>query len=68
MQWEYFVTGYASQYALGNEHALNEQLNETGRDGWELAAIDGGRWIFKRPLPAEPPRLGPRPLKSALGE
>ena len=23
-------------------------LNEIGRDGWELAALDNERWIFKR--------------------
>lgn len=28
-----------------------EDGNKLGMQGWELAAVTGGRWCFKRPLP-----------------
>ncbi len=31
--------------------ALESSLNRFGKDGWELVAIDGNRFIFKREKP-----------------
>lgn len=75
MQWEYRVIemNLTEQFGANIEpFQLHEQgLNRLGSEGWELVAVQplppGGFsavTIFKRPLPAEPPRSGPRPLKS----
>ena len=41
--------------SMGNplEPDTEERANAIGKQGWELAAIDAGVWIFKRPLQAE---------------
>jgi hypothetical protein len=45
-RWEYRVLGKAEVLELGKSD-LATGLNRLGRDGWELAAIDGA-YIFKR--------------------
>ncbi|HXP88820.1 MAG TPA: hypothetical protein VN841_29130 [Bryobacteraceae bacterium] len=45
MRWEYKVTGYPEA----------GDLAELGEEGWELAACDRGRYIFRRPKPEAPP-------------
>jgi hypothetical protein len=47
-RWEYHCiteTGYS-----GTE-TMQEDFNKLGREGWELAAAEGARFCFKRPLP-----------------
>jgi hypothetical protein len=46
--WEYKLV------SMGNplEPDVEQRANAFGRLGWELAAIDAGVWVFKRP--AEP--------------
>lgn len=79
MQWEYRVIemNLTEQFGANIESfQLHEQgLNRLGSEGWELVAVQplppGGFSavaFFKRPLPAEPPRRGPVPLKSSVGE
>jgi hypothetical protein len=47
--WEYKLV------SMGNplEPDTEERANAIGKQGWELAAIDAGVWIFKRVLNAE---------------
>jgi hypothetical protein len=47
--WEYKLV------SMGNPLEPDTELraNGIGKLGWELAAIDAGVWIFKRPLVAE---------------
>ena len=47
--WEYKLV------SMGNplEPDTEERANAIGKQGWELAAIDAGVWIFKRPLVEE---------------
>ncbi|MDQ6675637.1 MAG: hypothetical protein M3069_33715 [Chloroflexota bacterium] len=47
--WEYKLV------SMGNPLEPDTELraNTIGRSGWELAAIDAGVWIFKRPLVEE---------------
>ena len=49
-QWEYKLV------SMGNplEPDTEPRANALGKLGWELAAIDAGVWIFKRPLVEEP--------------
>lgn len=44
--WEYKLV------TMGNplEPDTEPRANAHGRQGWELAGIDAGVWIFKRPL------------------
>jgi hypothetical protein len=41
---------------MGNplQPETEQRANAFGRQGWELAAIDAGVWIFKRPLTGDP--------------
>ena len=55
-KWEYGVESFGvSQYA----EAINAELDDYGRDGWEAIGMLPGntpsefRVMFKRPLPAE---------------
>ncbi|MCA1648092.1 MAG: hypothetical protein LC797_22385 [Chloroflexi bacterium] len=47
--WEYKLV------SMGNplEPDTEQRANAIGRQGWELAAIDAGVWIFKRILIAD---------------
>lgn len=47
--WEYKLV------SMGNPLEPDTELraNSIGKLGWELAAIDAGVWVFKRPLGAE---------------
>lgn len=47
--WEYKLV------SMGNplEPDTEQRANAIGKQGWELAAIDAGVWIFKRLLVAE---------------
>ncbi len=49
MSWEYKLV------SIGNPLEPDTELraNTFGKLGWELAAIDAGVWIFKRPLVEE---------------
>ena len=53
MAWEYRLV------SMGNplQPETEQRANALGKQGWELAAIDAGVWVFKRPLTedAEPP-------------
>lgn len=40
--WEYRRTGLLAE----------PELNELGRDGWELSGVAAGELFFKRPLPS----------------
>ena len=44
--WEYRLV------SMGNplQPETEQRANAFGRQGWELAAIDAGVWVFKRPL------------------
>ena len=46
MAWEYRLV------SIGNplQPETEQRANAFGKQGWELAAIDAGVWIFKRPL------------------
>jgi hypothetical protein len=46
MPWEYKLV------SMGNplEPDIEPRANRLGKLGWELAAIDAGVWIFKRPF------------------
>ena len=46
-QWEYATVTGLGNNPLAN---LNPTLNEYGRAGWELVAMDGRFPIFKRPF------------------
>jgi len=48
--WEYKLI------SMGNPLEADVELraNVLGKQGWELAAIDAGVWIFKRPFSEEP--------------
>jgi hypothetical protein len=48
-RWEYRLV------SMGNplEPETEGRANAVGKQGWELAAIDAGVWIFKRPLTEE---------------
>ena len=49
MAWEYRLV------SIGNplQPETEQRANALGKQGWELAAIDAGVWIFKRPLAEE---------------
>jgi hypothetical protein len=49
-RWEYRLV------SIGNplQPETEQRANAFGKQGWELAAIDAGVWIFKRPLTEEP--------------
>ena len=48
--WEYKLV------SMGNPLEADVELraNALGKQGWELATIDAGVWIFKRPAHEEP--------------
>jgi hypothetical protein len=48
--WEYRLV------SMGNplQPETEQRANAIGKQGWELAAIDAGVWVFKRPLTDEP--------------
>ena len=50
MAWEYRLV------SMGNplQPETEQRANAFGKQGWELAAIDAGVWVFKRPLAPEP--------------
>jgi hypothetical protein len=52
--WEYQLV------SMGNplEAGVEERANALGAAGWELAAIDAGVWVFKRPRAEEPAAEG----------
>jgi hypothetical protein len=41
--------------SMGNplQPETEQRANALGKQGWELAAIDAGVWVFKRPLTDE---------------
>ncbi|HEV7664413.1 MAG TPA: hypothetical protein VGQ62_12815 [Chloroflexota bacterium] len=49
LAWEYKLI------SMGNplEPDTEPRANAVGKQGWELAAVDAGVWIFKRPLVEE---------------
>ena len=61
LRWEYKLV------SMGNplEPDTEMRANAMGKLGWELAAIDAGVWIFKRPLIEEEPST---PLQAILQE
>jgi len=52
--WEYKLV------SMGNplEADVESRANALGKQGWDLAAIDAGVWIFKRPAPEGNPPVG----------
>jgi hypothetical protein len=42
-KWEYFATNVE-----GSPREATKELDDYGDDGWELVAIDEGRYVFKR--------------------
>ena len=49
MNWEY-KTIHKPEYVADNEDDIDEMLDGSGGDGWELIAIYRDEWfIFKRP-------------------
>jgi len=59
--WEYKLV------SMGNPLQAEVELraNALGKLGWELAAIDAGVWVFKRPAASEPPST---PLEAVFEE
>jgi hypothetical protein len=59
--WEYKLV------SMGNPLQAEVELraNALGKLGWELAAIDAGVWVFKRPSASEPPST---PLEAVFEE
>jgi hypothetical protein len=53
--WEYRLVEMGNP--LGGD--VEERANGFGLQGWELAAIDAGVWIFKRSRPVEPAEQEP---------
>ncbi|SRR5579872_2771289 len=51
-KWEYRVVAKAELLELSQKKDLTAALNVLGDDGWELAAIDGAVYIFKRAKPS----------------
>jgi hypothetical protein len=47
--WEYKLVHMGNPLEAGVE----ERANAFGQHGWELAAIDAGVWVFKRPAREE---------------
>jgi hypothetical protein len=47
--WEYRLWSPGVRAAL-NDTKLQAQLTELGREGWELVAVDGSQYVFKRPV------------------
>lgn len=45
--WEYRVWSAGVRASL-NDERLQTQLTELGGDGWELVAVDGASYVFKR--------------------
>ena len=60
--WEYRVVPMGTPPPAGAE----ERANELGTQGWELAAVDAGVWVFKRPAPSDAPAADP--LRAVLEE
>lgn len=46
-KWEYRVIENSVRNAYGK---VERQLNELGREGWELVTHEGGRYVLKRPV------------------
>lgn len=44
-RWEYHTQLWPSFY---DSERLVPQLNDLGQDGWELVAVDAGKFVFKR--------------------
>ena len=56
MAWEYLVVSLMSGLATGELAAQNIQLNELGREGWELISVastpgDGMNAYLRRAVP-----------------
>lgn len=53
--WEYKLV------SMGNplEPDVETRANAFGQQGWELAAIEAGVWVFKRPRLGEAPAIEP---------
>lgn len=47
---------------------LYEYLNELGNQGWELAGLDGGQYIFRRLLADAPETVEPDPSSEQTDE
>jgi hypothetical protein len=43
-KWEYYVISLAKEAQV-----VSGYLDELGRDGWELVAVENGVYFFKRP-------------------
>lgn len=48
IQWEYLVRRYGLFPA-----SVEKRLNDDGLNGWELVAVKGDLYIFKRPIAGE---------------
>jgi hypothetical protein len=46
--WEYRLWSPGMRAALSDDR-LQTQLSELGAEGWELVAIEGQQYFFKRP-------------------
>jgi hypothetical protein len=45
-RWEYLTRRMAG---IASWDTLEADLNQLGANGWELAAVVSGVWVFKRP-------------------
>jgi len=50
-RWQYLVEPVRFDSALSSRES--ENLNELGRQGWELVTIQNNRYYFKRMMPKE---------------
>jgi hypothetical protein len=49
MRWEYKVSAAGIRASMSDDR-LQAELDKIGADGWELVALNGEQFIFKRPI------------------